>query len=101
MARRNAFHENMDSASSLLNDYNHAEEKARQFFSQENFEKSAEVWNEAARLAALLERDDLLSRAHRHCGFSYHGMDVSAFCRRTRCQRLRTIAEDGRFAARI
>jgi chromosome segregation ATPase len=74
MARRNAFHENMDSASSLLNDYNHAEEKARQFFSQENFEKSAEVWNEAARLAALLERDDLLSRAHRHCGFSYHGM---------------------------
>ena len=59
---------------SLLHEYDQAEENARSLFSQEKFQDSLHAWEEAARLASLIRRNDLLARAHRHCSFAYHGM---------------------------
>ena len=58
----------------LVAEYDQAEEHGRAAFSRENFHGSVKSWTEAARLAALLNRQDLVAKAYRHIGFAFHGM---------------------------
>ena len=66
--------ERVNSRDLLVAEYDQAEEHGRAAFSRENFHGSVKSWTEAARLAALLNRQDLVAKAYRHIGFAFHGM---------------------------
>jgi hypothetical protein len=58
----------------LISEYDQAEENGRSAFSRENFHGSVKAWTDAARVASLLNRQDLVARSYRHIGFAFHGM---------------------------
>ena len=73
--------ERVNSSDLLVAEYDQAEEHGRAAFSRENFHGSVKSWTEAARLAALLNRQDLVAKAYRHspCIFSCCKLIKNAF----------------------